>query len=459
MDIIRSQTLRDLALKSTIVDNSPRDRTVSMIRNLDEVHEKEIAPILARVEERVRPSVQISIPTPGMQWLIAAWKRSKGARFQHVFCYRLQPQTDVPRLEKAWQTLLARHAILRSTFASSDTGNPYIVTFDYGYLGSRWTEKSFNLLHIKDLQAKVQDFMEALISDPPDMQEPMTHAYVLRSTKMAFLILHLHHFQYDAWSIELLLHDLHRLYNGAEPLSPDKGWADLSILSSQQENIVSQKRYWTQAFPADFKPEFFPRSDALQQLPKGGVPRTYGVCIKSDAIPRASQLEAYAKAKSLSVQAILLACWAKAQASYTSTNCSTFGLWHSGRGLDIPDIDKLAVPCINILPIHVPNIELETSIDQIARWISEDLKLRAGAVEQSELKRVHEWIGYADAPICNAFVNYIKIAAEKNDECEKILTPVEVNTQFDCSITLTYEGYDRFPIVFQKSALHSTSQR
>lgn len=430
VDVIKSRTLRDLARKVTLKGKGEsRPNDVKIPHELEglKVPPGQAADILVRLGDRAEQEVQgISVPTAGMQWLIAAWQRSDGARFQHAFGFRLPSEVDVTRLREAWIKLLLKHPILRSTFVCSDSGELFIVTYKPESLGSKWSETELDVSRNEGVDEEVRRQMEILVSSPPSMEEPMTHAYLLRSPHGQFFVLHLHHFQYDAWSLQLLLDDLYRLYQGEEPVSSDKGWSELCDCT-HKENATIQRAYWSGAFPSNFRPALFP---SLRGPSQGNLqdvkPRKYHVYIKTDAIPLASQLEACARSHSVSLQAILLAAWARAQAMYTSVNSSTFGLWHSGRGLDVADIERLAVPCMNVLPLHVPNCS-DTSIN-IARRIFEDLKARSGLVEQSELMRVHEWIGWKDAPICNVFVNIIKIAPEVDDGCGTMFAPVTVSS-------------------------------
>lgn len=461
VDVIRSRTLYDLALKATVhnshVENGIKDK--SREDDGERIPTEQAASILAHFGNRAREDIQkISMPTAGMQWLIAAWRRSDGARFQHVFCYRLQADVNLSRLCQAWRTLLARHAILRSTFSCTDDGDPFIITFTPESIGTRWTEIEIEATDQDTLVDEAREWMESLVSTPPTMQAPMTHAYLLRSSQHAALAIHLHHFQYDAWSLELLLHDLYKIYQEEEPFSSNKGWSELCTVSSQKENTLLQQNYWTRIFPPGFHPVLFPNLlSASQHHPKFTNPRKHRVVIKPNAVSHASLLEAYAQSHFVSLQAVLLASWAKVQAYYTSTDHLTFGLWHSGRGLNVADIERLAVPCMNVLPLCVPNVGEETPINDIVRQIYEDLKARAGVVEQSELKRVHEWIGLEDISLCNVFVNFIKTASGMDDECAKMFAPMKVNAPYASRDNLISYIYLKIPYTIPEVASHISS--
>jgi hypothetical protein len=126
----------------------------------------------------------------------------------------------------------------------------------------------------------------------------------------------------------------------------------------------------------------------------------------------------------LSLNSLYLAAWAHTQAKFCGTDDVTFGLWHSGRSASIPDIDLLAFPCLNILPLRVI-IPKGSSLKQIASQIQADLKRRNHDVEQSNLLDIDSWIHGEGKPLCNVFVNILPKRSRKNS-ADGLLQPVNV---------------------------------
>ncbi|KAG0707677.1 hypothetical protein DFH29DRAFT_1053034 [Suillus ampliporus] len=146
-----------------------------------------------------------------------------------------------------------------------------------------------------------------------------TCGLLLNGLRSQYLLIRMHHFQYDAWSLALLIEDLSRVYLG-QP---------------------SSEEYW--------------RPPAVQD---------------EDAVHGVSTLEQRARSS-----------------SYISSDQVVFGLWHA-------DIDRLAFPCMNVLPMHA----------HIARGIQEDLRLRTPV-----------WIGGMGAPLCNEIAYTIPDAVPEPD--------------------------------------------
>lgn len=69
----------------------------------------------------------------------------------------------------------------------------------------------------------------------------------------------------------------------------------------------------------------------------------------------------------------------------------------------------------------------DSSILEIAKAIQKDLQQRTHVVEQSDQVQVNEWVGAGDEPMCNVFVNIIKVAPVLPMP-DAILEPVHVST-------------------------------
>ncbi|KAI0748141.1 peptide synthetase [Daedaleopsis nitida] len=398
-DVVQSRTVGDLVKKIKVVQPPSTDSSTTLAAPIDlprTLWPMMISPVLVDAVERV------TFASPGMEWMMGMWQRSKGSRFQHVFGYRLSSSIDPVKLEHAWSQLLRRHAVLRSTFVyDRESGVPRVVVFKPEALGSSWTCETLG--GSKDELATVQQHMKDLVSHPPPVDRPITRAVLLRAPQGTYLLIHLHHFQYDAWSLQLIVDDLSRLYAGEQPMSSSDLDGFLRFTSSSIEIEQEQKKYWTAALPETSR--IFP-----SQHKKPGT-RGRDVYTKYAAISGVAKLERRARELAIPLQSVFLACWARVQAKRGGTDIPVFSLWHSGRTGDIQDVERLAVPCINVLPFGVRGARTVDTL-VLARQVQDDLQGRSATVEQSRLAKVHEWVGRGDEPLSNVFVNIVKIAPE-----------------------------------------------
>lgn len=357
----------------------------------------------------------VTITTPGMEWLIGMWQRSEGSRFQHIFGYRLHADVDASRLEAAWNQLISRHALLRSSFAYDSAAGAPLIVICKPDVYEAWS----SLTVPDDSDSAVHQEMKRLVSNPPAYHRPFTKAVLISSPSRRHLVIHLHHFQYDAWSLQLLLNDLYRLYHGAQPSSIQDSFRFLRFTASTPSTEAEQSHYWRSAVTPGFEPTLFP------SLISDTISSSRIVFTDYEALTDAAILDLRARKLSVSLQSLFLASWAKVQAKHSANGFVTFGIWHSGRTADVKDIERLAVPCINVLPFFVPGADSARTLD-LAQWINDDLQKRTAVVEQSRWCKVGEWLGTGSKPLCNVFINIVKTAADVKTAGNDFLQPIQV---------------------------------
>ncbi|KAF8654172.1 hypothetical protein AX16_003701 [Volvariella volvacea WC 439] len=396
-EVVRCSTVADLilAVKETGESNKSLASRATLV-----LSEPERANILSQFGEAADQIESVFPLSSGMKWLIGAWERSERTRFQHAFAYKLGAGVDIKRLQNAWTALVKQHAILRSTFVSAgQVREPRLVVLRSSGVEFWLQEEQESVT--ADL---VKEKLIALVRSPYSYKIPPTKALLLSSLDQSYLLIRLHHFQYDAWSLQLIVQDLVNLYHGKPPIALNK-LGTLLAAAHDGTAVQEQQRYWKSAFPSSRTPPLYPA------LSESGPTLARTIYTNKRAINQAALFEKRAHDLQLSLQAVLLAAWSKIQAEQSSSDDIVFGIWHSGRAADIDDIAKLAVPCINILPVYVP-ASGSRDVIALATQIQANLRDRSAVVEYSDLERVHEWSGAGKQPLCNVFINIVKVAPD-----------------------------------------------
>ncbi|KAG2158199.1 uncharacterized protein EDB93DRAFT_1077366 [Suillus bovinus] len=414
-DIVACRTIGDLATRVVEVERQPRTDPPRLDYLVPEINFQTFAD---RFPSDLRGDLAFTRATSGMKWLISAWQKSHYARFQHVFAYKMTQKIDPERLRSSWTEFISRHPILRSTFVSAKShSDVQIATFITDKMGSSFTIEPFD--DSPDNADSLKARMNTIVSRPPPTDGPQTYALLLNGLHSQYLLIRMHHFQYDAWSLALLIEDLSHIYL-EQPSSVTSDYGTfMSTFAPTQENLQKQEEYWRSIFSPSFRPEYFPQ---LRPVKDEIISRT--VVIAKDAVHGASTLEQRAQAHGVSLQSVLLACWAYIQSSYMSPEQVTFGLWHAGRTGPVEDIDRLAFPCMNVLPMHA-RLGSNSIID-VARSIQDDLRLRTPVVQQTDLQMIDQWIGGTGAPLCNVFVNLIRLQLPSDDGKAGLFEPVDI---------------------------------
>ncbi|KAF8077887.1 condensation domain-containing protein [Lyophyllum atratum] len=200
--------------------------------------------------------------------------------------------------------------------------------------------------------------MKELVSYPPSPKLPPTRAVILQSCERSYLIIYLHHFQYDAWSLPLMLDDLSRLYLGLEPITSSGTFSFLQVSGPTPDNLALQKQYWQSTFPQKSEPVFFP-----SLLPASSPTYMRTNYTENSALSGATLCGERARTLQVSLPAVFLACWAQVQGRYSSSGSITLGIWQAGRSGLLDNIATLASPCSNIVPMYVPGLNERGTIN------------------------------------------------------------------------------------------------
>ncbi|KDR81669.1 hypothetical protein GALMADRAFT_59971 [Galerina marginata CBS 339.88] len=407
-DVVSSRTVGDMLSKVKSLESGSIVETIAT----KEIPDEEKAAICLQLGINAEKVESICHASSGMKWLIGAWQKSLGTRFHPVFAYRLPDETDVTRMQAAWSSLVQRHPVLRSTFACPrGYETPRLVVF-------KTVDKSWSEEYVAE-DTMILPWMKALLSNPAPVSSPPARALLLRSSRHLYFILHLHHFQYDAWSLQLLIYELSCLYRNSQAAVSNKLQKFLDYYGPSPEHLTQQRHYWQSCFVSGFKPSLFPT------LKLNTTPQLVQRIVRTNtaSIPDASKCAEQARSLGVSLNSVFLACWAIIQGQMSSSPSSTFGLWHSGRTGGMEDVANLAFPCMNVLPMHIPAVD-EKDVLGIVKRVQRDLHRRTSVIQQSDLVLVHGWVGFENTPICNVFINIVKVAIDASFS-DPLLQPID----------------------------------
>ncbi|QJB38102.1 LLM class flavin-dependent oxidoreductase [Chitinophaga oryzae] len=147
-------------------------------------------------------------------WVLSQYQEGNLA-YNMPAAYLLEGEPDVARLEHAFDLLIARHEILRTTFRVDDQGDirQYIEPSP-----QKFRIATEDLRGAEDQRTQVDERIRQAHIIPFDLSlGPLLRAGLYRLSEKSWLFVYvMHHITGDGWSMGVLIRELMQLYNTAE---------------------------------------------------------------------------------------------------------------------------------------------------------------------------------------------------------------------------------------------------
>src|SRR5882724_582753 len=262
---------------------------------------------------------------------------------------RLVGALDAQAFEQAWQSVVARHTVLRTAFVGQDLERPVQVVLrraalpfrhhDWRDLGAAEQEAQFESSYERD---RGFDF-----SRPPLMR---LHLMQLAATEYR-LIWTSHHVLFDGWSIPILLNEVFAVYSAlsrgeAPRLAPARPYRD-HIAWLQRQDMGAAERYWRSRL-AGFE------TPTMLGLGRPAAAATARYAEHECRLPVAlTELEAFARRHRLTVNTLVQGAWALLLGRYGDSQEVVFGVTVAGRPAELPEVERTVGLFINTLPLRL----------------------------------------------------------------------------------------------------------
>ncbi|KAF7185750.1 Nonribosomal peptide synthase sidC [Pseudocercospora fuligena] len=395
-DILKAQTPKRMAAiidvgstSSQAKDTCPDDTISTALQGID-------IGALCRGTGMEERNVEAILPaTAGQEYMLSMWQKSSGELFYPTFRYHVKTHHSKGRIHDAWQELLQRSPILRTAMVYQPDLEPSL------------------------LQVVLKAVPERSSKAP---LHPMAALSITETTEGLDLALRIHHALYDAVSLQLLIDQLKDLVNARDVPLPTVTFKKFVAASCNIDAKQSRQQFW-QRYLADSTPPQLsqPRDDATRKVQM----------FRPAAFGSGEKLERHARAKGVTVQALLFAVYAKAYASQSQTQRDgsediVIGIYLANR-THLAELDQLAAPTLNLLPLRVRSPR-KTSLVEVAKQIDADIK-EIGSIENSSasLSEIYEWTGVR----VDTFVNFLKLPEHAEDTPATGIDEVKITQQDD----------------------------
>jgi amino acid adenylation domain-containing protein len=281
------------------------------------------------------------------------YERESGTYFEQSV-FTLEGKLDVARFERAWQFLINRHPILRSSFM--------------------WDlEKPLQVVH-REVAIKIheQDWRD----QPPERHGPQLQQYLAEDRRQGFdlstaplirlalfriadttykFVFSRHHIVLDRWSRSIVLKEVFESYEslcaGREPkLDQPRPYGDYISWVTDQ-NLEDAESYWRAAL-AGFT---VPTPIAIEQKSVNTAQQGREFADERIQLSEVStaRLSEFARAHKLTLSTLMQGAWALLLSAYAREHDVLFGVTVSGRSGTISGIESMVGLFINTLPLRV----------------------------------------------------------------------------------------------------------
>jgi non-ribosomal peptide synthase protein (TIGR01720 family) len=309
-----------------------------------------------------------------------------GAYFVQISC-GVQGDLDADSFERAWQYVLERHAILRTSFAWQQLDQPLQVV--HRNVKMRFRYEDWRGLPVRQQQEKLSELLrldKALRFDLS--QPPLLRVGLVRLSDDSFQVIWSnHHLILDGWCRPLLINEVLTCYDAfqrgqAPRLESPRPFRDY-ITWLEERDLACAEAFWREELKGFTSPL------TLGQKASFNRPSQYRENDCEISVETTSRLGALARSHRLTLYTLVQGAWALLLGRYTGRQDVIFGATVSGRPSDLAGSEQILGMFINTVPVRL-RLPGDASL---LPWLKElqEHQAEMREYEYTPLAQVHAW--------------------------------------------------------------------
>ncbi|MFD0304166.1 amino acid adenylation domain-containing protein [Streptomyces sp. NPDC127119] len=275
----------------------------------------------------------------------ALFDREKHSPYLAQFAVDLEGPVDSELLKAAADTVIRRHATLRSGFRYRRTGEPIRVVRREVPLDWREIETGQEDAAERIAELTEQDWARGIDVGGSSL---IRFTLVRHTARHHRLLVTAHHLLLDGWSFALLFQELFAVYSqegGTAGLPPVRPYRDHLAWLARQDRAGAE-RHWAAALEGVAEPTLVASADSRS----GPPPEEVEVLLPSATT---ALLTAHARRNGVLLNTVCQAVWAILVGSLTGRDDVVFGSTVSGRPAELTGADSMIGMLINTVPVRV----------------------------------------------------------------------------------------------------------
>lgn len=315
---------------------------------------------------------------------------NSGVYFEQ-FCYTLQTQLNVSAFNKAWQRVLDRHPILRTSFYWENLDKPYQVV--YRQVDLPWKFQDWRQMSLEETEKQLEVFLAADRKQGFTLsQVPLIRLALIQVADSAYqFVFSYHHILMEGWSLTWLWKEFYEFYNAfckgqdlhleyPRPFREYISWL-------QKQDISKAEIYWRETLRGFTVPTPLMMDKAADTLSSENEDHDCQQTLLS--ITTTDALNSLTRKYHLTLNIILKGAWAILLSRYSGESDIVFGATSSGRPTELAEAESMMGLFANTLPLRVQVDSNALLIPWLKKLQVQEVEMRQ--YEYSPLLQIQQW--------------------------------------------------------------------
>jgi amino acid adenylation domain-containing protein len=364
----------------------------------------------------------------------------------YQYAYRLQGNLRLDAFERAWQSVVERHAVLRTAFIWEGVEKPLQVVRRQVELPIErhdWRGVPEDEQRLRFTSLLQQDRAAGIDLLKP----PLMRLHVIRQGEQEWVLVNSHHHMLlDGWSMAIVLRDVLTAYETflpgqASTFKSPRPYRDYISWVNRQD-MKQAEAYWRDGLTGFERPTPIPIGAPSEHTPAETLPfAEQSLRLSAD---KAGSLQAFAKQTKVTVNTVLQGAWALLLHRYSGARDLVFGATVSGRTPELTGVDEMVGLFINSLPIRV-TVRPEQKLTEFLRSLQEhNATLRQ--FEWTPLSDIQRWSDVPNGtPLFESLMVFESYPEADDDGTAPTLAVEPLAAASSGAYTLT-QGRNNYPI-------------
>jgi amino acid adenylation domain-containing protein len=334
---------------------------------------------------------------------------------------------DIQAFERAWQSIVDRHQVLRSAFVHETQEQPLQVVF-------KQVDVPFHYADWQHLSKEQQEQgVEKLLADERNQgmafnQAPLMKVTLVKLSEHRYqFIRSYHHILMDAWCFSLIMVEFLSFYRQfsqgkAIELAPAVQYQRYIEWLETNKNEHEEKLFWQQKLAGFDEPTSLGIQQANRFTNQSFNSLSKDVICTMNETDTAG-LKSIANQCGVTLNTLLQGAWAHTLSCYSQQQDVVFGITVSGRSIGLSGIEKIVGLFINTLPLRVDVNENENLKVWLQQLQTDNLSIRDH--EKTSLPLLQQWSEVDNQPLFNSIFVYENAPMDKALAFENLEFKVE----------------------------------